>query len=433
MILVYSNTISPRLEYTLKVIFNTILNVDFKVVDLETFKKNTNTPRINYSIENVEDCLQIIPEGLLSQENIVPKNISVSRIQSVPCFFKTSEKNIFNYDIFAATFYMVTRYEEYLPSILDIHKRFKAENSLAYKNNFLKKPVVNIWANKLRQALKNKYPELLFSQQKFSSINSLDIDIAYAYKGKSIFRIISSTLKSILSFDKEELKSRYQYFIKKQQDPLDSYSSIITLNKKYKTDALFFFHLGSFGKYDKSLHWKSKTYRKLITHLSNKYQIGMHPSYKSNNNFEVLSSEKKRLEIISTQVITKSRQHFLKLTFPSTYENLIKIGIKEDYSMGFASQIGLRAGICTPYPFFNLVTNQERTLVIYPFQIMDGTLKDYLKLNPNEAIKEIKEVIFEVKKVDGLFISVWHNSSLSETNGWGPWIKVYEKLLELSK
>jgi hypothetical protein len=109
---------------------------------------------------------------------------------------------------------------------------------------------------------------------------------------------------------------------------------------------------------------------------------------------------------------------------------LIENDILDDYTMGYASQPGFRASICTPYYFYDLDVERETPLRINPFAVMDGTLKDYMDLTPADAFEIIDNLITEVKKVNGVFISLWHNESLSDKLRWKGWRNLYEKLLE---
>jgi hypothetical protein len=63
--------------------------------------------------------------------------------------------------------------------------------------------------------------------------------------------------------------------------------------------------------------------------------------------------------------------------------------------------------------FYDLSKEEETELKIFPFQIMDATLNKYLKLSENEAISNIEKIVNKVKEVNGTFISLWHNESLS--------------------
>jgi hypothetical protein len=398
--------------------------VEYQLVDLETFKTDTSHGKLNYSDLELENCVQIVPHNLLFEQGIEMQETKIDWVHKTPYFFKTTENVNFKYDIIASIFYMTSRYEEYLSSTLDVHDRFQAENSLAYKNNFLEIPVVNIWANELKNSLYDKFPFTKFPTQEFKHIDTFDIDIAYSYKGKNKLRLVLSSALSILKLDGKEIINRYQYFIKKRKDPFDVYDKISP-----QSDKIFFFLVGDYGKYDKNISSKTSVLKNLVQLLNKKNEVGIHPSYGSHKSVNQLSEEKNRLEFISQKKVFKSRQHFLKFSLPETYENLISIGIKEEYTMGFASQVGFRAGICTPFPFYNLEKDEARELIIYPFQVMDGTLNEYLKLSPNEAIEKINKIISEIKKVNGTFISLWHNSSLSEQKQWKEWTEVYVKLI----
>jgi hypothetical protein len=150
----------------------------------------------------------------------------------------------------------------------------------------------------------------------------------------------------------------------------------------------------------------------------------------SNTDVRILKKEISDLADTVHVDIIRSRQHFLKLNLPTTYRNLINLGIKHDYSMGYASQVGFRAGIASSFNFYDLDLDTETKLRIHPFAVMDGTLKDYLNVNPDEAKTIISQLIEEVKKADGEMISLWHNESLSNEDRWTGWLEVYEHLLK---
>jgi hypothetical protein len=118
------------------------------------------------------------------------------------------------------------------------------------------------------------------------------------------------------------------------------------------------------------------------------------------------------------------------LNFPATYRNLINLDIADDYSMGYASQIGFRAGIADTFPFYDLDSDTATHLQIHPFAVMDGTLADYLQIHVDEALQKIKPLIDETKAVKGTFMSIWHNVSLSNQGKWKDWRNVYEEMIQ---
>ncbi|MEZ5083728.1 MAG: polysaccharide deacetylase family protein [Bacteroidales bacterium] len=159
-------------------------------------------------------------------------------------------------------------------------------------------------------------------------------------------------------------------------------------------------------------------------------KVGIHPSYNSNHFPGQLKQEINRLSKVLNREITQSRQHFLMLRLPTTYRNLINLDITDDYSMGFASQPGFRASICSPFNFYDLDLDAETKLRIHPFTFMEGTLRDYMNTSADKALEIIKSLIKEVKDVNGTFIPIWHNESLSDKKRWTGWQKVYEEMIE---
>jgi hypothetical protein len=117
------------------------------------------------------------------------------------------------------------------------------------------------------------------------------------------------------------------------------------------------------------------------------------------------------------------------MNLPVTYHNLIDHDILDDYTMGYASQPGFRAGISDSFFFYDLDHDGPTPLRVHPFTIMDGTLRDYLKLEPEPALELVKNLIKEVKDVQGTFITLWHNESLSDTKRWAGWLDVYKQII----
>jgi len=325
MIYIYSHTTSSRLAYTLEVLFKTILQVEYKLVDKETFVENSNYPKINYSEEKIGDAIWIQPHSLLFETDIKPQEIAVTQKEEIPYFFLTNELADFQFDVLASSFYMLSRYEEYLPFSADKHGRFTAQASLAYKANFLEKPVVHLWAKQLRKALLQQKPNFLFPTHIFTQINTIDVDIAYSFKGKSLQRRLGGCIRSVFTFNGLDIKNRIKYLFG-GKDPYDTYTILKEIQDTSNAEVLYFFQVGEQGAYDKNLSLNASM-RKLILKVAAYANVGVHPSYQSNENKELVDNEKNALSEILEKPVTKSRQHYLKMSFPDTYENLIVIGI----------------------------------------------------------------------------------------------------------
>jgi hypothetical protein len=344
-------------------------------------------------------------------------------------FFATHPKYIVPFDLFAASFYLVSRYEEYLPHLRDDHDRYQTTESLAYQKNFLQKPLVNQYAAFLRDLLLRHYPSMVFPERKYRFISTIDIDNAWAFLEKGLMRTIGAYARSVVKLDFDDFVSRTRTLLGLQKDPYDTYELQFALQRKYKYKAIYFFLLGEYGLNDKNVPVDSRKFRSLIKSIADYAESGIHPSYGSNKNPSRLKKELAELNKILKREVTKSRQHFLVLKLPETYRRLIELDITDDYTMGYALQVGFRASICTPFYFYDLDNEQITSLRIHPFAVMDATLKYYMKVSPEEAMNHIQPLIDEVRKVNGDFISLWHNESLSENKIWAGWRKVYEDLV----
>ena len=345
-------------------------------------------------------------------------------------FFPTSGDSFLPFDPFASAFYIVSRYEEYLSESTDEHERFTDSENILVRHNLHLKPIVDMMAYWVAEQVSGHFPNFKIPRRTFQFVTSIDIDNAWAFKNKSPMISFGAILKAVFQKRWDELKQRFVVFLGLREDPYDTYKYILETYKGLLHHVIFFILLGNRDQYDKNISFKNKRFRQLIADLSSVCEVGIHPSYASNSKPWLFETEKERLEDIILKPVTKSRQHFLKLKLPQTYQQLIKLGISEDYTMGFASLAGFRAGICTPFYFFDLSRNKATKLLIQPFQVMDVTLKNYLQMEAEEASQLIEELMMEVKKVNGTFISLWHNESLKDSGQWLGWRKIFEQILK---
>ena len=433
MLFIYIPKITSRHKYIFKLFFCEIYQIKFQLTENEFEFKAFDGAKLNYSNNSFEDEIFIESMGLLNEKGINQQDINVSFESEIPIFFQSQSKASISFDVFSASFYLVSRYEEYLPFVKDEHQRFQAENSLAFKNDFLQKPIINIWAKILVEEISRKYPDLEVVSHTYKYISTIDIDNAFYYLEKGFVRSIAGFLSSVLSFDFKNIKQRISVLLGKEKDPYDTFDAQLKLQKEFDLEVIYFILLADYGLNDKNISFTKRKFQLLIKRLADYAQIGIHPSYGSNTNSEKLPKEIKRLESITKREVTKSRQHFLKLTLPETYNQLADLGITDDYTMGYASAIGFRASICSVFTFYNLDTETILPIIIHPFAVMDATLLYYLKLSPEQSITQICELIHEVKNVNGTFISLWHNDTFSNYKQWEGWESVYTEMVKVAK
>lgn len=430
MVLIYTASSTPRLRYTFDLFFREILGVEYQFTHHEYEFRKSELPKFTYAEAAIGDELFFFSTKLLFEKGIRPQDISVFDWENSKAFFATHPRYAFPFDPFAAAFYLVSRYEEYLPHQLDALGRFDVKESLAWKKGFLQKPVVNSWANRIRDMLRKRFPQLVFPERKYQYINSIDIDNAFAYKEKGIVRTTGALARSFFKFDVSGFAKRISTVLGMRRDPYDTYDHLFRIQQEYGLKSVYFFLLADYAENDKNVPISSKKLQSLIKHIADYNDCGIHPSFASNLFPEKISVEKSRLRKIIRRDVTKSRQHFLMMKFPHTYRHLIDHDITEDYSMGHAGDVGFRASICTPFYFYDLEQEMKTRLLVHPFAIMDATYLYYLKVKPVEALNMIKSLVAEVRAVQGTFVSLWHNESLSELPPWTGWRSLYADMVK---
>ena len=420
-----------RLHYIFDLIIKDLLGISFKLTtDNETFT-SYNGPKFHYGNSQFWNEPFQKATNILFEHDIAEKEIKIIDYKDVKAIFPVyNEKSILPFDIFAASFYLVSRYEEYLPHINDKHDRFQAKDSILVKMNMLERPLVNIWAIELGNILTAIYPNLQLKKKTFTFVPTYDVDAAWAYKNKGVFRTTASLARDFINFDFKEFKKRWRAVIGKDNDPFDTFDYQLDLQKELHLHPKYFILCGEYDLNDKNISLRNNNFQNLIKRLGDYANVGIHPSYSSYLNKEKVGSEVRNLSKVLNREITISRQHFLRLRMPLSYQILMDLDITDDYSMGYASLAGFRAGIADTYPFFDLEHDNVTNLNIHPFAVMDGTLRDYLDLNIEESFEKTAKLIDEVKKVNGTFILLWHNETLSDEKRWTGWKALYRRIVE---
>lgn len=329
-------------------------------------------------------------------------------------FFKSSSGNL-PFDVFGASFWLLSRYEEYLPFKANKYNVFDYHSSLAWQNDFLDKPLVNIWCAQLRNLLQNKFDSLVMNPPSFNSITTIDIDSVYKFKHKGFVRSVAGILSDIRHFNFDQLKQRLRTLFFKMQDEFDCYEYLVEINKKRNAKVIYFFLLGDYGVNDKNHPSSNLEFQKLMKHLADYSLTGIHPSFASNFNIKQLKIEMARLAGITHKEVIHSRQHFGMLKFPTTYESLIQCGIRYDYSLGYTNINGFRASICHPFKWYDIGKEQESPLELHPFCFGDVCLEKQSKNDLSRSKEIVSDYVKTIKFFNGQFIYVFHSDMLANT------------------
>lgn len=423
MVLIYTTESSNRLQYICQVIFKEQLGLTYSLtLDAEGFGTHEG-PKINYSSTNFETAgFQLHPHSILFESEVCEQQIDLFTIDEKIAFFKTTNSD-FSFDVFAASFYLLSRYEEYLPFTPDEFGRYPHTASLAFKAGFLQQPLINLWLNDFVRSLKNKFPELEPKLPVFNFTPTYDIDIAYSYKSKGLLRNLGGFVKS-------PSVKRFQVMLRLQKDPYDVYDYLNALHEKNKQHPIYFFLVAtSLGRYDKNLSPYSHAMWHLMRQHAKKYTVGLHPSWKSFGKISVILKEKKIIESAAKIIVQNSRQHYIKFELPTTFNELIDAGITHDYSMGYGTTNGFRASIAHSFLWYDLKAEKRTNLRVHPFCFMDANSFFQQKQNVAEAFEELNRYAEICKNVNGHFISIFHNNILGDDEIFDGWKEMYSKFI----
>lgn len=431
MLLVYTHKITPRVTYTFKHICKRILGIEVRFTSkVEDFIAHESL-KMSYAKSPLSSELFVRSHDLLFETGLSDIEVNVQQWDRTKGFFSTNDRSDLPFDIFAASFYLLSRYEEYLPHVNDAYGRFSAAESLAYEHKFLNQPVVDIWAYKLKAVLQKRFPDYEFVDRKYKVLPVIDVPMAYYFKYKGLLRTIGGTLNDLRRLKLKQLYFRYLVLMGFKRDPYDTFRWIIRKQKKYDFKFMVLFLVGDYSTYDKNININKKEFVSLIKSVADYCKVGLKASYFSLEDISVLKKEKLKLESLTHSNLKAVRNSFSKLNLPQSYRNFVELEIDEDFSMGYIDTLGFRAGTCTPFQFYDLDFEVQTPLKINPYQCLDFAL---LKYNSQlDKTEHLQKLIDEVKAVNGTFIPIFHNYTFSDSYRWKGFRSLFNLILESTK
>ncbi len=436
-IIIPNNNIAER-EYAIDILFHQFLDLSYEL----SISKNA----IDYKIILPNQKSIIINDNFFSQ---YPQDLSYLKASSIPLevhyqnspFF--SEKNLpilfgtnkiehhtdyirTDIDVFATLFFMLTRWEEYVIKDRDEHNRFPHQSSLAYKNNFLNRAIVNEYVEFFWNMLNSLDNSIVRKQQNFSLLLTHDVDEIERYlTPKNLLKALAGDIiyrKSLIKLF-QTLTEYIQIKRSNKKDPYDTFEMIMNMSEEFGLKSHFFFMAGGTSKkYDNRYKIESDKSHKIINNIQDRgHFIGIHPSYNAYNNALQFKKEKDALEKVSLSKITSGREHYLRFEVPITWQLWEENEYKWCSNLAYAQQSGFRTGCCIPYTPFNILSRKQLTIVERPLILMEATFAQ--EVQSVEAFNKLADYYFDiVKKYQGEFVLLWHNASFNE-----PTIKKYNE------
>lgn len=325
-------------------------------------------------------------------------------------------------DVFASCFFMLTRWEEYVVTERDKHNRFSAASSIAFKENFLSRPVLNEYAEMIWNMLVFFGCRELRREKKFEIILTHDVDVL---KTANPLRLFLGDL-----FKRQNLRSALFNLLSFFKDPVDTFSFLMNVSESIGVKSHFYFMSVSPDTLtnNPSNYLNSRRFRSLIDEIVQRdHIIGFHPGYFTYNDEDQWRKEKVMLETVTGIKVFEGRQHFLKLDIIQTLKIWDKNGMILDSTLGYADKEGFRCGTGDSFQVFDFLQRRKLKLIETPLILMDGSLKTYQKLSSDDGRKIIRKYLNLGKKYKMKTVFLFHNSSFDDLN-WKGWKKIYKQV-----
>lgn len=414
MLLIYTHKITPRFTFVTKQIFTRILGIEIMYTSkVEDFIKHIG-PKITYTKQALQNEFFIRSNDLLFEQGINDIQINMANWDGIPCFFNAGERSNIPFDIFSASFFLLSRYEEYLPHVKDIHGRFSPKDSLAYQNGFLQRPVVDIWAYKLLASLQVRFPSIKYKNRNYKHTSIIDVTTSHCYAHRGPTRSIGGLFMDLGSLHFGKVAQRISVWLNPKIDPYDNFNWLVEVHKKHGIKNMFFFQFADYSTYDKNVSPNNNKFKFLIKYCSDYSVVALSASYSSFNDMVLLKKEKKMLSEVINRPVSYSRLRYNRVDVPVTYRNLVEAEFTDDYTMGYTHEIGFRAGTCTPFYFYDINLEIQQPIRVHPFAMHDYTFNGFK--SSSEILENIAYLYNQVKAVDGDFITIFSNELLGSVN-----------------
>ena len=406
MLLIYALKTTQRITYIFKHICFRILGIEVKFTStIEEFIAYSG-PKLSYGKKELGNELFIQSSELLMQEGFESIDITVKDWEDTKCFFAVGKNSSLPFDIFSASFYLLSRYEEYLPQVKDEKGRFLASESIAFKSGFLQDPVVDIWAYKFKDLLLQNFPDIKFSIRKPIIHTIINANQPSLYKNKGLLRTIIGFFNDLFSFNLKSIFDRIRVLFGFRKDPFNTFNWMINSAKNSKFKMTVFFLLGASKNFEESLNSQKESFKLLIKNVSDYQEIGLIFSDEALKDLVVLNKEKEKIEAITNRALMRSMNNDYLVSLPHNYRNLIELEIATDYTMVYENVIGFRASTCSPFLFYDLDYEIVTPLKIHPIALVTKGLN---KIPTSKKLDTIQKMMESVKKVNGTFSMIFYN------------------------
>ena len=450
----------PEIEYTCFVVFTEWFGIEYEITTVEQdtilISSGNKTLQLNadFFVKASNNWLasESMPELSLKNYNldelkaVLHNEIHICEIE-LPVLYGeakiTLAENTINcgIDILGGIFFMISRYEEIVVKERDVHDRFSAKSSIAYKENFLLRPLANEYLELLFALLKYLCPQLQRKKMQFKLCPTHDVDVPFTYLNMSFPTVIRRMLGDVLK--RKSLKKAFQtytnwYHVAKnelQYDPAYTFDFIMTESEKRGLKSLFYFLPSSSPEMPVKYPVTCQEMHNLLQLIDKRgHEIGIHGFYGTYLNKvafkdDVLLLQDMLQTLGISQQIQGGRQHYLQWQNPETFQVWENVGMEYDSTLSFADMAGFRCGTCYEYSVYDCIARKKLKLKERPLIAMECSVIDerYMNLGLTEnALKFFLTLKAKCHYYNGNYVILFHNDSLATEVNKAFYIKVLD-------
>jgi hypothetical protein len=428
MLLVYTQKITPRITYAFRHICTRILGLETQFTStIEAFVAHSGA-KLSYGKQPLSSEMFIHSQGLLTQQGFESTDIVIKVWEDTKCFFSSISNSAVPFDIFSASFYLMSRYEEYLPHVKDTIGRYPYTQSLAHREGFLKQPVVDMWAYKFKVILLDSFPDLVFPIKKMTIHNVIDASQPFAFVQRGFLRAVMGFGSDLWKMKMRSIITRGQVLMTLRKDPYNTFNWIINTAKRSVSKHTFFFRLGDSSNYKEGINTKRMKFKLLVKFISDYKEVGLIFSSDTLVDYEKVKKEKERMEDITNRILRSSMNAHYIVNLPAIYRNLVELEVEEDFTMVYENKVGFRAGTCTPFLFYDLDSETKTPLIIHPLAF---TTSAFEKKYDSEINKTCNMLYDAVDQVNGTFSVVFSNRDFTSSEKNKTWRYIFSEKLQI--
>lgn len=331
---------------------------------------------------------------------------------------------IFYADIVAATVFMLSRWEEVVVPTRDDHSRFPATACVAFKQDFLDRPIVDEYALILQAWLKTVLASWTpHTPSQFTIRLTHDVDTLRSATWRRLAGdvLLRRSPSRALEGAKGLLRIEQDVFLRGVYE-------LAELSEQSGLRSAFYFMTADRSRRDSGYDITSRAVTRLVNDLRQRgHEVGFHAGYLTWENPARFLLEKERMDRAIGAARYGGRQHYLRFSTPGTWRLWESAGLSYDSTLGYADHEGFRCGTCHPFRPFDIEQDRRIDLLEIPLIVMDGTLKQYRRLTPLQGERRILALARRCQRVNGVFTLLWHNTSLM--GKWDLWAPIYRRLV----